>query len=99
MLSACQLLRVETLGTTNPAPSEPLSENTTGKRTQDGSDRIHGSDHTEILQALRRRCSETDNAEQANSHSGATNPLNRSTDNQRGWILCYGVDDAAKLKD
>jgi hypothetical protein len=84
---------------TSPAPSEPLSENATEARTQDGGDRIYGSDRNEILRALHRRCGETHNAEQANRHSGAINPLNRSTDNQRGWILCYGADDAAKLKD
>jgi hypothetical protein len=83
----------------DPTPTESLGESATKQRTHDRSDRIHGSDHTEILRALGRRCSEPDNAEETDSHTGAAYTLDRSTDYQRGWILCHGADDAAQLKD
>jgi hypothetical protein len=58
-----------------------------------------GPDHTKILRALGRRCGKPDNAEQADSHARAANTLDRSTDDQRAWILCHGAYDAAELED
>jgi hypothetical protein len=99
MLLAWLSLRVEISGRTNPTPREPLGESATEKRAHDCGDGIHGSDHTEILRALGRRCGKADNAEQADSHTRTANTLNSSTDNQRCWVLCQGADDAANLED
>ena len=99
MLLAWRFLLVEMLTWTNPTPTQPFCEGATKQRTHDRSDRIHGSDHTEILRAFGRRSGKANNAEQADSHAGTAYALDRSTDDQRGWILRYGAHDAAKLKD
>lgn len=91
--------QVEIPERTNPTPGEPLSESATQERAHDCSDGIHGSNHAEILRALGRWSGETDNAKQADSHTRAADTLDCSTNNQRGWVLCHGADDAANLKD